>query len=374
VPTHHTTTLGAHLSGQLRRLRAVVGMTDLDGKYEDSLHDLLGPAWHRLLTLPPPSPSFVSDDHTPAEFSLAFSGAARPTVRVLVEPGSTGATLAENGHMGWEALERLALRWGFSTDPLRGVADLFFPATPDGDFALWCALDLRSSEAPGTKVYVNPRACGPELSEQIVEEALARCGYMQAWPRLRHAAARVSESDEFRFFAMDLGHWKSPRTKVYIAHHGVDANSVAEVSRMLPGKEHPQQVAEFCRTAGGRKQFDRRPLLSCLTFAREDLQHPSGYTLHVPVRDYAADDQVARDRAVAALERHGLRTRVLDRALAAMTPRQLTNGVGLISYLALVVQSRGRPPRATVYLCPEAYRVRPPQHSFRQELPRRFVT
>ncbi|MFF5365492.1 tryptophan dimethylallyltransferase family protein [Streptomyces scabiei] len=358
--TRPDTALGTHVSGRLHRLCDAAGVVDSGERYGHSLRDLLGPAAELPLSDGPVSASFVSDDHTPAELSMAFSTGAPPSVRLLAEPGCTAATLAENGRMGWTALGKLAARWAFSVEPLQRVHDLFFPAAPQGAFALWCALELRASGEPGVKTYVNPLAHGRHHSAQVLQEAMARLGYGSAWPSLlKYAAPRYPECDEFLFFAVDLGAWAAPRVKVYVVHCDFSADGVQSVSGMLRGG-HPQHVGEFCRTVGGTEHFNHRPLVSCLAFTEQDTRRPSAYTLHVPVRDYADNDQVARDRAASVLRRHGMDPWFLDRALAAMTERRLADGSGLISYISLV-QGHRQPPRVTAYFSPEAYRVNPPR-------------
>ncbi|WP_244190670.1 tryptophan dimethylallyltransferase family protein [Streptomyces caeruleatus] len=336
-----------------------MGISPPDGGSTRSLLDLLGPSAQRPLAAGPPSPSFVSDDHSPAELSVSFPIGAAPTVRVVVEPGCAAASFAESARVGRRALEAMAKRWSFSTEPVDRVDDLFFPASAQGPFALWCAMDLRKDRAPGIKVYVNPACHGRGLSAQVTEEALTRFGFGRAWPALlEHATSRGPDSDELLFFALDVGDWQTRRVKVYIAHHGFSVSGAQAVSRLLPGG-CTQQLGEFCRTVGDTEFFDLRPLVSCLSFTEWDMERPSGYTLHLPVRDYAKDDRVTRNRAATVLRRYGMGTGALDRALAAMTHRSPTDGVGLISYVSLV-QSMRLPPRLTVYLSPEAYEVRPP--------------
>ncbi|MFF9205222.1 tryptophan dimethylallyltransferase family protein [Streptomyces sp. NPDC014986] len=355
-------TLGERVGGQLRRVCRAAGFTDPDGVCEAprlDLLDLLGPAARRPLCAGPPSPSFVCDDHSPVEFSLAFTAGSGTAVRVLAEPGCTAATLEENGRLGLRALEALASRRAFSTEPVRRVEDLFFPAV-HGPFALWCAMDLRQGRPPGFKVYVNPQAHGRERAARVVEEALSRFGFGRAWRALRERAMpRGPERDEILFFALDLGRWHAPRVKVYVAHHDATAAEVHAVSRLLPG-DRAGRVGEFCRVVGGApRRFAHRPLVSCLSYTERDLEHPSGYTVHVPVRDYARNDGIARNRAVAVLRSHGMDTAVIDRALAAMTSRRPSDGVGLIAYVSLV-RSTWQPTRVNVYFSPEAYGVRPP--------------
>ena len=355
-------TLGEHVRGQLRRMCGAAGFAgDGSGLPLFGLLGLLGPAAGRPLGAGPPSPSFVCDDHSPVEFSLAFTAGSPVALRLLVEPGWAADNLEENGRLGRQAVEALAARRDFSTEPLRRVGDLFFSPVMRGSFALWCAMDLRRDLTTGVKVYLDPQAHGRERSSQVTEEALNRFGFGRAWPAFQERVLqRGPGRDEIRFFALDLGRWRTPRVKVYVAHHDITATRMRTVSRLLPGAP-AEEAVEFCRAVGGDAgRFARRPLVSCLSYTGRDATHPSGFTVHVPVRDHVPDDGVARDRAKAVLRRYGMDSGVVDAACAAMTSRRPSDGVGLIAYVSLV-QSTWQPPRVNVYFSPEAYAVHPPR-------------
>ncbi|MFF6995957.1 tryptophan dimethylallyltransferase family protein [Streptomyces sp. NPDC008313] len=359
------TTLGDHVLGQLRRLGAVVGLSEADTElYGQVLLDSLTGAAHRPLSQPPASPTFLSDDHTPVEFSLASTPGAAPALRVLVEPGWAHADMGDSGRAGLEAIRAMAARWGFSTAPLDTVADLFFPAGAQGPLALWYALDLRVGRVPGVKVYLNPSASGPEHAARTVHEALRRLGYGQAFEQLPPAVG-------YPFLALDLGAWKSPRVKVYVRHPRMSADDACALSRTADAAA--LDIRAFFHAAAGSfassgrggddtLRLVRRPALTCHSFTEGD-STPSGFTLHIPVRDYVRDDEEALARATALLTRAGIDPALLHRSLGALTQRPLADGVGLIAYLALVSE-RGRPPRFTAYLSSEAYRVRPPQEQY----------
>jgi len=348
-------TLGDYFNGQLDRICSAVGVSDSDGLFHTGIEDFLGHASERLLAAGPASSSFISDDHSPVEFSLAFPTGTAPRLRVLVEPGSTGRSLMESGQTGIEALTRLADRWNFSTAPVDAVRDLFIPASPSGAFALWCAIEFRDSGKHAVKAYLNPGAQGPARSASIIKEALERFGYEPAWPRLRDFAAPRQENgkDEFLFFAVDLGDWERPRVKVYVRHHGASATFAAQVSRLTPGVDSGK-VADFCREIGETERFPGRALISCFSFTEDAADIPTGHTIHVPVRGYATDDQVVRDRLVRILRAHAMDADLLDRSLQALTERSLDQGGGLISYVSLVQGVEA--PRLTAYLSSEAYR------------------
>ncbi|MCX4595934.1 tryptophanase [Streptomyces sp. NBC_01549] len=363
-PVSATQPLGGYVADQLLRLCQAMGLEPSDGEiYARVLTDCLGPVAERPLGEPPSYPSFLSDDHTPVEYSLAFVPDAPPTLRVLLEPGYGAEGLAENGRAGLRVVRDMAERWGFATDQLDRLEDLFFPPVPEGPLALWLALELRPGGVPKVKVYLNPAASGADRAAETVREALDRLGHRQAF-------AALPRADGYPFLALDLGDWETPRVKVYVTHRNLAAADAGELPRTDPGPR-PETVREFLRVAAGLDssaqhpgaaegvRLEGRPVLSCHSFTESATGLPSGFTLHVPVRDYVRHDGEAYARAVAVLRRHGMDTAALDRSLATVTSRLLHDGVGLIAYLALV-HERGRPPRVTAYISSEAYEVRPP--------------
>ncbi|MFD5234580.1 tryptophan dimethylallyltransferase family protein [Streptomyces qaidamensis] len=355
-------TLGDHVARQLLRLGAVVGLKDADAAlYAELLVTSLGNASQRLLSQPPPSPSFISDDHTPVEFSLSLRPHAAPVLRVLAEPGCAAEDMAANGHQGLLAIRDMARRWDISTGQLDRLEDLFFPSSAHGPLALWYALELRPGGVPGMKIYLNPAASGTQQATATVQKALHRLGHRQALAALPDTAA-------YPFLALDLGTWEAPRVKVYTTHPGLSAAEACALNRVQPGPA-PADIAAFFRIAAGaglptglgnepETRLDRRPALACHSFTEQSTDRPSGFTLHIPVRDYVRDDDESLIRADALLTHFGVDPSVLGDTLSALTTRPLSDGVGLISYLALA-HERDRQPRITAYLSSEAYAVRP---------------
>lgn len=353
--------LGTFTGGQLGRLCDLVGIdAQRRTAHQRVLSDLLGPAAVRPLADLPPSPSFVSDDHTPVEYSLTFPADGAPVLRVLVDPGCTARALPDNARTAWAAVGRLAAQWGICLDELTRVSDLFLPPVPHGPLTLWSALELRPSGPPGLKVYLNAGSRGAERSMETVGEAMTRLGHGRAYESVRsYLHPRFPERATLMFFALDVGPWAEPRVKVYVAHHDATATDAADAARLVPGVS-PERVAELCRRVGGDAPFSRLPLISCYSFTDAGADRPTGHSLHVPVRAYVRDDRAAREHAVRLLQQYGNRSALLDRALAALTARRLSAGVGLIPYLSLVQAGR-QAPRITIYLSPEAYQVFPPR-------------
>ncbi|GLW53362.1 prenyltransferase [Kitasatospora phosalacinea] len=350
-------TVGGHTARQLLALCELVGLDAGESAgYARALTDALGPVVHRSLDLPPAVPTFLADDHTPVEFSLSFSPGTAPSLRVLLEPASGFGTPAESSRLGLRALRALARRWDISTEKLDLLQDLFLPDDPQGSFSLWAALELTPGGTPRLKAYLNPAATGPDRAGDTVREALRRLGHHRAYESLPPA-------DRLLFLALDLGDWATPRLKLYTAHHRLRASTVGTLNRMADGPS-PAETEAFLYTAAGLPAghdgvFDRRPVLACHSFTDPEADRPTGFTLHVPVRDYAHDDREVLGRAEKLLPRYGIAPDVLRDALGALTPRRLEDGVGLIAYLAMVHQ-QGHDTRLTAYLSSEAYRVRPP--------------
>ncbi|MFD3534109.1 tryptophan dimethylallyltransferase family protein [Streptomyces sp. NPDC058664] len=357
APDRGADTLGTFTRAQLVRLCDVAGLSPADTEtYAHTLVEALGPAAERSLALPPPTRTFLSDDHTPVEYSLSFSPGRAPALRVLVEPGCGADTRAENGRVGLDVVRAMARRWDFSTERLDEIEDLFFPAEPKGPLALWIALELVPGGVPKVKVYLNPAASGAKRSAKIVRKALRRLGHKRAY-------AALPKADGHPFLALDLGHWETPRVKVYVRHLDLSATEAGGLSRTGSGPG-PAEIQEFFRATAAGGDLDRRPGLSCHSFTETETGRPSGFTLHIPVRDYARDDGEVLDRAADVLRSHGMDPAPLARSLSALTTRRPEDGVGLIAYLALAHQ-QGHPPRVTAYLSSEAYAVRPPTQLWR---------
>ncbi|MFE1442632.1 tryptophan dimethylallyltransferase family protein [Streptomyces sp. NPDC058739] len=353
--------LGDFASGQLMRLCDIVGLSPADAvTYANVLTDALGPVAARPLDEPPPYASFLSDDHTPVEYSLSFRPGSAPMLRVLLEPGCAEDSLARNGSTGLRVVREMARRWDFATDALDEVEDLFFPADPQGPLALWCALELGPGGVPRVKVYLNPAASGPKRSFATLREAMGRLGHAEAF-------AALPPAHGYPFLALDLGDWDTPRVKVYLRHDGLSAARAATMSRMRGEGPEPTSLTRFFRIVAGLDidggqdvvPLVGRPVLTCHAFTKSTAGLPSGFTLHIPVRDYVRHDGEALDRGTAVLRDLGVDTSALLVSTAAITPRRLQDGVGLIAYLA-VAHQEGSTPRVTAYLSSEAYTVRAP--------------
>lgn len=348
-----------HLSGQVVRLCKVAG-TDPEVPL-DLLGDLLGSIASRPLSEPPAWPSNVADDHTPVEFSVAYSDGEPPVLRILAEALGSPPGALTNLSAAYRFLGIQARRFGLSTSRFDAVRDLFATEDPQGEFALWYSLVFRSGRRPEFKVYFNPELKGMERAPDLVAEALHRLGLGASYQTMLDRGVRPGElgrGDRLAFFALDLHDGPQARVKLYLTHRSAEVRDVVRAAGLVDGVDLTE-LAEFCVAAGGGTgPFDGRPLVGSYTFT-EGAAKPVGYSIYLPIRSYVSDDEEARDRVVALLARYGFDSAAFDRAVTAVTQRSLRAGVGLIAHVSL----RLGPPRpgVTVYLSAEAYRVSPPR-------------
>ncbi len=347
------------LNHQLGRLCAALDADWLSAS--QVLAELLGPIGARDLRQPPPYPSGVADDHTPVEFSIAFNESELPTLRILAEALAPMPSAAANLSAAQRFVRTQAARFGIPLAQFDQLSEVFAADDPHGGFGMWHSIIFRPGAVPEFKVYFNPEARGVDAAPALVAEALERLGLVRSYHSVLAHATRPGElgrGDRLTFFALDLHDGLHSRVKLYFSHHDAQMQDVVRAAGAVDGVDR-RLLAEFCDLAGGGTAvFADRPLVSSYTFLGEG-QRPVGYSVYVPIRDYVSDDDEARARAALLLDRYGFDSRQLDRAIAAVAHRPLSNGVGLIAHVAL----RLGPPRpgVTVYLSAEAYQVVPPR-------------
>lgn len=349
---------------QLQILLRAVGLAEATERGTALLAEALGPGSRQPLSSAPHWPSFVADDHTPVEFSVALAHREPPAIRMIVEPLAEQPGLRANLAAALDVLDGLARRHRLDLRRLDLVRDLFLPAEPQGAFAFWYSLILQAGAAPDIKVYLNPEVQGRESATTLVREGLGRLGLGAACSTVTGHALRRDGLDRFSFFALDLMDEHRARVKTYVAHEAAEVPDIIAAAAATPDTD-PELVSDVIALAGGGTgPFALRPLMSSYTFMSGDTDRPSGYSLYIPVRDYVQDDLEACERVLAIMARCGLDTAPFVMALASMVRRPLAEGVGLIAHVSLRL---GRPrPGVTVYLSSEAYDVTPP----RTEAPR----
>ena len=291
-------------------------------------------------------PSDITDDHSPFEFSLAMDG-REPELRILVEAQGQRPGLMANWEAGRALSKALAEEFGMPLDRLTAIEYLFAPTDPTAKFSVWHAVSLRADVAPEFKIYLNPQAQGRENSAGVIESALHRLGFPDA---MVPYSGRVL--DEIKYVSLDLSRRADARIKLYAAHHDAVGEDIEAALR--PARYHVEgEATDFCiHMAGGVGPYTSLPVQTCLAYATNH-DAPMMGTVHFPVRAYAENDEIVRDRILQYL---GEPTeRIYNSVMDNFANRPLNEGVGMQTYASLRQQKGGS--RVTVYLSPEMYSV-----------------
>lgn len=293
----------------------------------------------------------ITDDHTPYEFSMALED-DKPEVRFLIEAQNEPTTLQSSWEDGLALNERLHREFGVPLERFNRVKDLFEPRSAEARFSLWHAFGLKAGGVPGVKAYLNPKARGDAHAHGLVQEALARLGFANAWRFISEVAMRRGTKDEPIYFSLDLSAHRAARIKIYIAHQDATADDVeaimSQTKEYVPGEAY----AYYRKMLGCDGGFHvPRSTQTCLAFTSDDDVSPYHVTLYVPVRCYAKHDQEGMGRIRSVLEPS--RYAVLERAVNALARRPLDAGVGLIQWASM--RREAGKMRMTFYLATEAY-------------------
>ena len=336
---------------RLQALAEQIGFEASDvGVAEEVFRCLLAPWADLPVGATPRYASDISDDHTPFEFSLAIDG-GRPELRFLVEAQASQPSLSANWEKAREVNTALEARYGISLDRLRAIESFYTPMDRSCRFGAWHAVCFRKGSKPDFKIYLNPQAQGKKHAFVIVAATMSRLGFDEAYSVLAERP-----EDEIKYFSLDLAENAGARVKVYTAHHGAYSPDL-EHALSYARDYVPGEATRFCRAmTGGDGPFGGRPVLTCLSFVDGNPMPTTG-TLHIPVRAYADNDLVARDRIIEYLDQES--ASVYSKALEAFANRPLGDGVGMQAYASLRQQSGAR--RVTVYLATELYDVAVPQ-------------
>jgi DMATS type aromatic prenyltransferase len=336
------------------QLRALCGALGLDRDLSQGavkLFTALTGSWGaRSAQGPPLWASDITDDHSPFEFSIAFDD-DRAELRFLLEVQGEKPSHDSNWAAGLAMNRWLAQEHDIDLLRLAAIEGLFAPTAACPRFSIWHAVSLHAEGSPAFKVYLNPQARGRATARATVEEGLRRLGFASSIAHLPPAGAQVEE----RYFSLDLTARPEARVKVYTAH--TDATS-ADVDLALTKARwwRPGAAAAFCEALADSPWFASNPVLTCLSFV-EGQAMPTEGTVHFPVRAYAPNDEVIRQRLVGAI--HPAGAAHYQRALAAFARRPLARGIGMQTYASLRLDEGHA--HATVYLAPEVYQVGAPR-------------
>ena len=345
MPLQATPTLRSLGRKQIDSLCRALGIVEQTDRTL-AVFDIVSSTWGERITDRPMFTSDVTDDCSPYEFSVAFDGRG-PELRLLAEAQGTRGTSREQWSAGWRLSEQIALRFKASLARARRIAPLFEPKSLGLTFALWHAASFGSTQ-PSFRMYFNPQARGRTYATQHVLAALETLGMggAAAWLRDRFPQGEHNPI----YFSVDLSNSPTARCKVYLAHPGITADRLESLIVGYGGHQ-PGDVSSFCQTMTGTSgPWPSRPLLTCFAF-REGNDLPGTVTLHVPIRRYAPNDQIALERIASQLT--AAEAVVYERGVRSLARRELDRSTGIQTYASLRREDGRR--RLTVYLSPEAY-------------------
>lgn len=313
------------------------------------LFDALVESWgERTMGDEPPWPNDICDDGTPFELSLAFDG-PRPLLRMLVEPQKEPISARSSWEAGLDLRQRLRDIGLAHTRAFDRVVDLFEPPSAHGGhFTLWYAGAVGPSGDLLVKAYMNPQIHGADEAPVLIREAMERLDMPQAWAQLEPFVSGPGASSRVPYFSVDLAAPEVGRVKVYLAR-SASAHEVERIASAARNVGEGDAAAWLEHLTGSSGPYDRRPILTCLSFQRDEPQPEA--TVHVPIRCYAEDDGQAVDRVSELLSEDNARR--LQAGMEAVGRRPLSAGSGVLTYASLRRGSGGL--RVTVYLAPELY-------------------
>ncbi len=336
-----------------RKLRALAGALELSSELTQQALGVFGvmsESWSEWAVGDTPVwPNDISDDGTPFEFSASFDGSA-PRLRMLAESQAEPISRVSSWAAGLALGRRLQSAGLADLGLFEQIEDLFVPHSgSQGRFSLWHAAVVEEGQPALFKAYVNPGLFGVASAPYVVEQALRRLGFEQAWADIRERLASDVNA-EVRYFSVDLEAAESARVKIYLGC----SQSAAAVDRLIGHSRNsqPDDAQRWLATlTASQGPFDARPILSCFSFRHEHAQPE--VTVHVPIRCYVKHDTEALARVSQLLTPTD--TERLSRALSAVSERPLNVGRGLLTYASLRRERDAT--RVTVYLAPEAYSI-----------------
>jgi len=344
------TTLGGLGARKLRALASALQLSERLTTQALDVFALMGESWADWAVGDAPVwPNDISDDGTPFEFSASFDGTS-PRLRMLVESQTEPISRMSSWEAGLALGERLRATGLADLSMFDEIRDLFVPhAAAQGRFSLWHAAVVEQGRPALFKAYVNPCLFGTRSAPYVVERALQRLGFEEAW---RFVKERLSSdpNTEVRYFSVDLEQPEQARVKIYLGC----SDTAWAVDRLIAGARNVQSDdAQHWLSALTASQgpFDKRPILNCFSFRRQ--QRVPDVTVHVPIRCYVKHDAEALARVSTLLTAADAER--LSASLSAVSERPLNVGRGLLTYASLRREDEAT--RVTVYLAPEAYSI-----------------
>lgn len=307
------------------------------------------PRWH---------PSILSDDHAPYELSVASWGATANTQLYLeaqdLEAQGAPPSLRSNMRAGLALLDEISNLHDVSLDRFRVIRDLFLPEDPQGLFTILFGITWVEAGPPRFKVYLNPQVRGAAASAELLQTAMDRLGYGQAWSAVReHGSSANPALDQPMYLCLDLAAHADARIKVYRRHYQATAGLIDELAQVAATYRVGDATDFFGVLSEHEGAFLAKPVITSLVFTEAVADRPSSVTLGFPVSSYVENDHVARERILRCLGTYDFDPAPYRKLIEAFAERPLEAANGIHAHASLKRQDGA--PCVTVYLATEAY-------------------
>lgn len=349
---------------QLTRLSEAAGQDEVTR--EKLLHALefSGGEWcQKPVPQKPDAMAWISDasnDHSPFEYSLAISqksGACE--LRFLIEAQPEENSLAALQASTSRLTENIAKGYGaekVDLGRLNLIQDLFLPSNAQGKVASWHSF-ATSRTLEKWKIYLSPLSSGMENSFKVTREAFERLGLSTSWDLLENM---MTDKDYPIGFSLGLSpNPDDAEVKVYVAHPDSSAFEIAQKHVQMDPTSSVEAIELFySKMAGGYLgPYHRKAMFSCFHFHNKDPSRPTSRTILYPMDDYAANDEVAKNRIedyMDAISAPELYRETYNKSLRAVQRRPLNAGRGIHSWVGMKESSSGKRSN-TFYFSPELF-------------------
>ncbi len=290
--------------------------------------------------------SGLTDDSTPTEFSVVFSGKADPRLRVLFEPQGDPASPQAYWEAGCRVTRWLRERWGASIEQALQVEDIFIPEDPNMFLCMGHAVEF--DDQPAFKMYYNAMSKGPANARQCVDQAFRRLGYTRAWDALQKI---LGPQDRIELFALDLT--PATRLKLYLRPMNADLEHITRLYSISTTAQ-PEDVSLMWDILGKPRVPERsRPVFLTYQFNDAEDERPSRTALSIPLFPGVPSDLAAVRRTCRLLRAFDMPVESYTACVRAMADAPLAQEEGIHSYIAL--QRNARDVAVVAYLNPRLY-------------------
>lgn len=337
----------------------------------DKLGAFLGQLTVLQLPSKPAWPSFVTDDHTPIEFSITFSTGKRPVVRMVGEPLpqyiKDSLSMADIVNTAEEFYAQAKAQNSFNWTVYEKLKHLYMvPAeNASGPFYACFGVDLQPMSDMLYKIYFNPQVEGPTKAVEKICAAFNLLD-MDCAPLLDLQKKMRLPDSAFEFLSFDLN--DDPRLKIYI--RVMEFSWEVVESLISKSQESSTENAKtfwdhFCSMVNGiltPRTVERATTTKGISITMEyNIKAKSliGIKCHFPLRYYYHNDEILGKEVQKYLTTHKfVNSENYFDTLTKLSSRKLSARTGMQTVVSTSQKLSGER-EVTIYLSPEFYSTYP---------------